>query len=546
MVLLIVVILVAMMSLAGLSFMADMSTEYKAARLHGAELQAQSVAASGVELVKSFIQQKPATRAQVGGDEDNPELFRGILVQDPDQGGPRARFSVISPKYENDELTGIRFGLENESSKLNLSVLPDWDRQAPGAGRNALMQLPGMTEAAADAILDWVDSDGSPRQFGAESDYYAGLNVPYGPRNAFPAALDELLLVKDVTRTLLYGLDRNRNFYLETTEEQSGEETGVTAGLTAAERNARPWASLLTVYSAERNLNPQGQPRIDLNDRDLRTLHQRLTQAIDREAADFIILYRQYGPDRGSGGKEKGSRERTTINFALAARYRIATALDLVGVRVRIPAEDSKVSRRGGDQGEEGNEKAENEEEPDTIVASPLDDEPRHMRDYLPRLLDAVTTDPVPILRGRINVNLAPRAVLMAVPGMDESTVQQILAAREARNRGDESDRRYPTWLVTEGAVRLDKMKELLPYLTCGGEVYRAQVVGFFDAGGPFARVDVVLDATVTPPRQVYYKDLRLLGRGYSLETLGAEPPGNQVQDSGPTTRSLESAGMEQ
>ena len=51
-----------------------------------------------------------------------------------------------------------------------------------------------------------------------------------------------------------------------------------------------PWSSLLTVYRAERNLNPQGKPRIDLNDDDLRRLHQRLGQVFDRQWAEFDAL----------------------------------------------------------------------------------------------------------------------------------------------------------------------------------------------------------------------------------------------------------------
>jgi len=63
-------------------------------------------------------------------------------------------------------------------------------------------------------------------------------------------------------------------------------------------------------------------------------------------------------------------------------------------------------------------------------------------------------------------------------------------------------------------------MKALFPFVTCGGDVYRAQVVGFFDDYGPVARAEVVIDATSDPPRQVYYKDLRLLGRGFSIDEL--------------------------
>ena len=51
-------------------------------------------------------------------------------------------------------------------------------------------------------------------------------------------------------------------------------------------------------------------------------------------------------------------------------------------------------------------------------------------------------------------------------------------------------------------------MKALQPYLTGGGDVVRAQVIGFFDESGPSMRVETVVDATTNPPRQVYWKDL--------------------------------------
>ena len=71
-------------------------------------------------------------------------------------------------------------------------MLPDWERRVPGSARAALLNLPGMTESIADAILDWLDADGAQRQFGAEADYYAGLQLPYAPRNATPGCLEEL------------------------------------------------------------------------------------------------------------------------------------------------------------------------------------------------------------------------------------------------------------------------------------------------------------------------------------------------------------------
>ena len=60
-----------------------------------------------------------------------------------------------------------------------------------------------------------------------------------------------------------------------------------------------------------------------------------------------------------------------------------------------------------------------------------------------------------------------------------------------------------------------------------------------------FNRVEVVIDATTMPARQVYWKDLRLLGRGFSLAALGAErdaaasAPPHGRRPSGTNTRKL-------
>ena len=173
--------------------------------------------------------------------------------------------------------------------------------------------------------------------------------------------------------------------------------------------------------------------------------------------------------------------------------------LDLVDAAVRVEPEEGKKP---------------------LFVASPLAGNPVHMREQLPKLLDRTTVESGPVIYGRVNVNLAPREVLRAVPGMDAGLVEQILGARRAAGR-DDAQRRHPTWLLTEGLVDLQRMKALLPYLTGGGDVVRAQVIGFFDEPGPAMRVETVIDATTNPPRQVYWKDLRLLGRGYPLERSG-------------------------
>ncbi|MBX3456030.1 type II secretion system protein GspK [Ferrovibrio sp.] len=65
----------------------------------------------------------------------------------------------------------------------------------------------GSADAAASALADWIDSDGSQRPNGAEAPAYRAAGKPYGPRNAPMESLSELPLIlhmpPDAARLLL-------------------------------------------------------------------------------------------------------------------------------------------------------------------------------------------------------------------------------------------------------------------------------------------------------------------------------------------------------
>jgi general secretion pathway protein K len=56
-----------------------------------------------------------------------------------------------------------------------------------------------------DAMTDWIDPDNEVTKFGAEDSYYQSLEKPYACKNGPMEFLDELLLVKGITRELFYG-----------------------------------------------------------------------------------------------------------------------------------------------------------------------------------------------------------------------------------------------------------------------------------------------------------------------------------------------------
>jgi DNA uptake protein ComE-like DNA-binding protein len=491
---LVVLVVVTMISLAGLSFVALLSAQNKAIRTRGAELQMESILASGQELMKSFV----ASRQQQdpGNWYDNTDQFHNVQVVDDPKTKLHGWFSIVSPRLEDGEARGIRFGLENESARLHLGMVWQWEQKQPGAGRQALLRLPGMTKRAADATRDSSDPDAPPRESGAEADFYTSRGSPYGPRDGVPASLEELLLVRGVTRDLLFGTDANFNHVLDPGEGANYAErldTLRAGGLSA-------WYSLLTIYSAERNVAPDGGLRINLNDANLIQLGRQLTQIFDRRTAAFVIAYRQFGPYQGPPLPLIANQAK--VNPAVPARFQLASVLDLVGAQVQITGPAGQVV---------------------AILDSPLKVDRTSMQEYLPQLLDYTTVDPAPVIVGRVNVNLAPRTVLEGVPGLDENTVTQIVASRQTEQGALPPERAYPTWLLQEGIVDLARMKALMPFITTGGDVYRAQIVGYYDRPSPTGRAEVVIDATNPQPRQLFWKDLAIFGRGYPPEWLA--PP---------------------
>ena len=52
-------------------------------------------------------------------------------------------------------------------------------------------------------------------------------------------------------------------------------------------------------------------------------------------------------------------------------------------------------------------------------------------------------------------------------------------------------------------------MKGLMPLITAGGNVYRAQFVGYFDEEGPASRLEMVIDATQRRPVVRRRRELR-------------------------------------
>jgi hypothetical protein len=103
---------------------------------------------------------------------------------------------------------------------------------------------------------------------------------------------------------------------------------------------------------------------------------------------------------------------------------------------------------------------------------------------------------------------------------MDQTMVQGILLAQDPSGTSGDPNYLYPTWPLATGAVTVEQMKALLPYVSGNGAIFRAQVIGYSDVPGAFARAEVVIDASGDAPRVLSWRDLTHLGPGFTIDTL--------------------------
>jgi DNA uptake protein ComE-like DNA-binding protein len=520
--LMIVLVVVMIVSLGAYTFSELMFTHNETATLSSQNIQAKWLVDAGIDVARVHLLQPHAQRMSAGGDFDNPTVFQAVnVIADPDP-NLTGNFTMIAPNLDSDGYTaGFRFGLEDESSRLNLNTLTIADKYAADGGREMLMALPGMTVDIADAIMDWIDDDDETREFGAEFDYYQALGSPYEPNNGPFNTVEELLLVRGVMPELLFGADINRNGMIDSHEEparQRVQELVSMANTSAGDEvlNAgsldRGWSAYLTLHSQENNLNINGEPRIDINSADLQTLHQDLSAVFDPAVANFIILYRQ-GYELVDEPQTDGIPQPASaveIDFLRESEREFTQVLDLVGKRLLYESD------------------LVDEDPIDILPAYPLD---ISLANTIDLLMDNASTSSNPTIPGRLNINQAPRLLLQGVPGLSDEMIDFIIQTRSIDPYQDQQNYyRHETWLLKQSGINfllggtpftLENMKALQPFICGGGSVFRAQIIGYYEGGTASARGEVVIDATTVTPRIRLWRDLSHLGRGYPLDVLG-------------------------
>ena len=539
-VLFVVLVVIVLLSLAAYTFSEVMVSEYQAVDMYGRDVQARLLADSGVEMAAAMLGNREESTAALV--YHNPAAFSSMLIVDAATDRGRGRYSIVAPLEADATAAQVRYGLIDESAKLNVNAIlsfePDnEDLSREDLARDMLLPIPGMTEEIADCILDFIDDDDEPRLYGVESEYYQGLQPPYYAKNAPLETLDELLLVAGVTPELLYGEDANRNGLLDLNENDEDDSLPFDNGDGILDLG---WFAYLTVYSRESNLRADGTPRIDLNQALLTELYDELEEEFGPDEAQFIVAYRMFGasnleeeeeesggsPGVGRGGQGSTGDAMTDQQLQKAAQG-VAKALVSGG-------EGGSVTKGGMDLSQGATtdinsiydlidaEVTGEVDGKEQTLKSPWTSDASSLSQNLPLLFEALSTTTEPYLEGRININQARAEVLAGIPEMTDEIVQRIIGGALVDDSGqlDEGlseDRATTGWLLIEGLVDLPTLRKLDPYITARGDVYRAQVLGHFDLGGPVARIEAVIDATAIPPKVISRRDMSALGPAFPL-----------------------------
>lgn len=160
-----------------------------------------------------------------------------------------------------------------------------------------------------------------------------------------------------------------------------------------------------------------------------------------------------------------------------------------------------------------------NENGQQTTYTSPFTSSPVDLAFYSPIIMNKLTTVDSPTIPGRINIMECPREILLGLPGITPEVGEKIL---EARVDGSESEtRKHETWLACEGFVTVDQMRALMPLITCGGDVFKAQVIGYIEGSAASSRVEAIVSGAGKVPEVLFFRRLDHLGRGFEISTLG-------------------------
>ena len=327
----------------------------------------------------------------------------------------------------------VQVTVTDTSSKLNLNKV----------AKNQLLYLPDMTEEIADSILDWRDTDDNIRTFGAEDGYYMNLDIRYRPQNAAFKTTRELLRVCGVSEGLYYG-DSEQGLI---SEENEG------------------WKNYLTFISLERNIDLNGDKKIDINKASERQLQKRFS--LTREQAKWIADNRPF--------------------------KKYSDILKDTSASVKNNRSDSNSNRQGSTNGP-GSSNNNSQQEAQAIAPD--------LNTAL-TIIDNAALNNKKFYSGRININTAGIVVLTSVLGGHRELAESIIAYRDGMAGGFTS----MTDLQAIEGMTQDAIKKLVDLVSIRSSVYEIDCVAYSDATNLEFHVKAIVNREQSEGRILYWRE---------------------------------------
>ncbi len=310
------------------------------------------------------------------------------------------------------------------------------------------------------AIVDWRTPADQMLPNGAKSDYYNGLSPAYDCKSAPYDSVDELLLVKGMTPSILFSSPSGSAIDPDADSSTSGTLPGLgnisapsrtrqapgsgggtgTAGGAAGGGTSTgtaavgetdwtdiysssniPLSDLFTTVGRERNVAADGTLRANINTATSQELQDKL--GIGATLADGLVRFRSSGTG-GAGGTGGGGQTGGGVPARPGAGAAPAPSRQTAG--------GAGADGQAGGAGQGAGAGAAAAQVFKTI--GDLMNVPGREtfdRATMQQIADRISVDDQPYHENLVNINTAPAEVLATVPGMDHATLQAIVDYRQ-------------------------------------------------------------------------------------------------------------------
>jgi hypothetical protein len=245
-------------------------------------------------------------------------------------------------------------------------------------------------------------------------------------------------------------------------------------------------APFLTVWSRETDVAYDNKPRINLNAGGA-AIRQQLEQLFEEE-----VLF-----------EEDLSEE--TISFLTSLTPQTVQAL-------QSPADLFPGDELPEEEEEAGDDDASGGGLPPAVANSPVLLE--EMNIIMERFSTRPADEAAQVMFGRININAAPREVLLLIPGMDVETADAIIASR----RDDRSGLLSTGWPLVRGIVDAGTFRQIAPYITTKAFQIHIEIVAYADHTPLRRRTEWVVELAGPLMQTRYRRDLTELGPAWPVD----------------------------